>query len=1037
MKIYPYDPLNYKYDELKATFTGREELFEEMVSNIKAQSDYKNLQHYLITGPRGIGKTHLLRMLYFRIKEESPQQWLPLQFAEEEYTVVNLRGFFERLVEEIRDELGSLPDWMNGIEARIKDEKDDRKLVDEIIASLERFTTNNKRKILLLVDNIDQILSSGFMDSLSLKRLRTFLMDEGILLLIGSAATVFKEVIDYKAPLYHLFQRINLVELPVEQGLIFIKNWATAIEHQEILTSFAAYEQRIKSIYHLTGGNPRLLLFLFQILTAGKLPAVEDAFDKLISEMTPYFKAKMEALSPQKRQIMAGFSKIDITDMEEGISPSYIAKLLRFPLNKTTAVIKVLVDDGYLKPVQKGKKRGTFYYDVVEQLFRIWYQMRSSTTQRKRFEWLLRFISLWYSLPELDLEIENMEEECKNVDSFQKRNLIEVHLSYLKEVKKRKIKEIVDKGERLLKIAWDKDALEYYNQAVFQYPDIPSLWAGRGKAFLRFGDYAQALNCFNKAIEKDPQDIQSLINKVSVLNLLGRYEETLTCLEKITDLALLEKEGLEIKSSLALLLRFYVDATLDLALKENLKRMKEYINKLIKIRIILDKNKIKEEEVGFERLLVQLLIEILKENRPQSVLYFIDTLEVSEIKDKVAFLFPLRIIAGYLETPNEDIINRQTKEVREIITEIIKQILPFKEEKEKKELPQEPISPDELQRLGIAYAKELDYERAIEAFKMAIRIYEDNQMQNHPDYALCQMNLGIAYDGKLDYDRAIEAFQEAIKIYSANQMQNHPFYALCQMSLGNAYAGKLNYDWAIEAYQKAIRIYGDNQMQNHPDYAKCQVNLGTAYWEKLDYERAIEAYQEAIKIYSANQMQNHPEYAGCQMNLGLAYDAKLDYERAIEAFKMAIRIYEDNQMQNHPDYALCQMNLGEAYQNKLDYERAIEAYQKAIRIYEQNRMQNHPDYALCQMNLGEAYRNKLDYERAIEAYQKAIRIYEDNQMQNHPDYALCQMNLGIAYRDTGKKEEAIKLFNLALSIFEKTLPREHPWYQKCLNLLKA
>ena len=68
--------MNYDYETLKATFTAREGLLKNMLENIQTQSDSLSLQHYLIVGPRGIGKTHFLRLIYFGIKEKNKYWFL-------------------------------------------------------------------------------------------------------------------------------------------------------------------------------------------------------------------------------------------------------------------------------------------------------------------------------------------------------------------------------------------------------------------------------------------------------------------------------------------------------------------------------------------------------------------------------------------------------------------------------------------------------------------------------------------------------------------------------------------------------------------------------------------------------------------------------------------------------------------------------------------------------------------------------------------------------------------------------------------------
>ena len=62
MLQYKYNPQNASPEELKATFTARDTDVRFNSRRVKKLS--QSNQHYLILGPRGIGKTNLLRMIY-------------------------------------------------------------------------------------------------------------------------------------------------------------------------------------------------------------------------------------------------------------------------------------------------------------------------------------------------------------------------------------------------------------------------------------------------------------------------------------------------------------------------------------------------------------------------------------------------------------------------------------------------------------------------------------------------------------------------------------------------------------------------------------------------------------------------------------------------------------------------------------------------------------------------------------------------------------------------------------------------------------
>lgn len=57
-----------------------------------------------------------------------------------------------------------------------------------------------------------------------------------------------------------------------------------------------------------------------------------------------------------------------------------------------------------------------------------------------------------------------------------------------------------------------------------------------GSILLKTGRLEEAVKCFERAIELDPNDTTSLNNCVAALVRLGRYKEALRCVDKILQL---------------------------------------------------------------------------------------------------------------------------------------------------------------------------------------------------------------------------------------------------------------------------------------------------------------------------------------------------------------------------------------------------------------------------------------------------------------------------------------------------------------------
>jgi tetratricopeptide (TPR) repeat protein len=83
------------------------------------------------------------------------------------------------------------------------------------------------------------------------------------------------------------------------------------------------------------------------------------------------------------------------------------------------------------------------------------------------------------------------------------------------------------RGGDLQKQGQYRDALDAYNQAVELDPYYSIAWNGRGNALTALGYYEEAIRSYNRAIELDPYYGQAWDNKGLVLYRDGRFNESL------------------------------------------------------------------------------------------------------------------------------------------------------------------------------------------------------------------------------------------------------------------------------------------------------------------------------------------------------------------------------------------------------------------------------------------------------------------------------------------------------------------------------
>lgn len=175
--------------------------------------------------------------------------------------------------------------------------------------------------------------------------------------------------------------------------------------------------------------------------------------------------------------------------------------------------------------------------------------------------------------------------------------------------------------------------------------------------------------------------------------------------------------------------------------------------------------------------------------------------------------------------------------------------------------------------LGTAYRRAEQPNKAIEAYRQALRIY--------PGFAEAWYFVGLTHMVVNQASSAIEALQQAVRI--------KPEYVEAWNMLGNAYGVLSQPDKGIVAQQQALRI--------DPTSAEAWFGIGLNYYAAGQPGKAIESFRQVLGI--------NPEDGSAWIKLGLAYHKTKQYPKAIDAYKEALRI--------NPESAEAWFFLADAY----------------------------------------------------------------------------------------------------------------------------
>jgi hypothetical protein len=318
-----YNPDQMPESEVKETFVAREQLLDDLIELIKSQPDGAGVQHAVIIAPRGMGKTTVLLMVKFAVKDRGlAGQWQVVKFPEESYGIYDLADLWIQTLELIAADTGDAELRKLTNDLKIEYPKNDE-LQEAAYAAIRYWRRKHGKRLLLLVENFDQILEQ-INDERDNARLRDVLMNDGTIMILGGATNFFKEARAYNQPLYNFFKIYDLADLKLAQMQELLRRRARVDHIADFETKLKQNASRLRALKYFTGGNPRLVLMLYRVVSRSNVTEVRRALEKLLDEVTPYYKAKVEMLPPQQRKILDHIARVS-GQTSQGITPKEIA----------------------------------------------------------------------------------------------------------------------------------------------------------------------------------------------------------------------------------------------------------------------------------------------------------------------------------------------------------------------------------------------------------------------------------------------------------------------------------------------------------------------------------------------------------------------------------------------------------------------------------------------------------------------------------------------------------------------------------------
>ena len=531
-------------ETLEAILVQRHALAEHLVELIRVSALTDNKHFQLLIGPRGIGKTHLVSLIYHRVvkMEDLRDKLLIAWLQEEEWGIASfldlLRGIFRAIAKEypevyqaeLHDDVEKLYD--------LSPEKAEFKAAE----LLRDFV--GKRVLLLIVENLEDVFSG--LGDFGQKQLKAYIQNYSFLTILATSQSLFDGVKHSNNPFYDFFDLHELDEFKLDDAVALL-NHIAKLEGNNELASFIQSptgRDRIKVVHYLSGGSPRVyIVFSAFLMTPESLDKLVEPFMEMLDSLTPYYQDRMKYLSNQQRKI------VDFLCDRAGAAPvKEIAKRCFIEQRTVSSQLKDLRDKGYVKTEEIGRES---WYELREPLMRFCLEVKKQRNQPIRL--IVDFIRVWYTRQELQqrlgLRMADVDWAEKEGHFMYRQGLKpippdavmerEYYTRALEAIERKeedpRLKAYFDEIEYCIEQKDYVSALAYAEKLVTSRGEAKD-WGEKGRCLNSLERYDEALECLDKAIESDSNYARAWANRGDVLESLKRYDEALVSYDKAIEL---------------------------------------------------------------------------------------------------------------------------------------------------------------------------------------------------------------------------------------------------------------------------------------------------------------------------------------------------------------------------------------------------------------------------------------------------------------------------------------------------------------------
>lgn len=511
-----FNPVESKAELLEKTLTGRKKLVDLLEQLAIESATSGNKFQKLIIGPRGSGKTHLLRVLYNRVsgRDDLKDKLKIAYLCEDEYGIASFLDFilriFKAFIKWSPEDSCYLVEEINKLK-KVPAADQEKGVVNILLKHIEGTT------LLIIVENIGNIFAGIGVDEQ--RKFRDLVQQYPIFTIMASNQALFKDVQNEDRPFHNFFKITHLKKLTLTESIQFLKSIAEWEEKKDLLRFLNEPEGRgrINAIYDITGGNHRLLVTFYNFLKIDYKHDLSYSFIKTINDLIPYYQSFMNLLSPLPQKIVQYLCQTR--------KPSNVKEIAENCFSAPNTISKQMSNLVKLKYVDATPSGKETFYELSEPLLRICFEVKENRGGPVKL--FIDFLGNLYSVQEIKKKymqyhiLSKISPGGKAVDFFQEYLYYKETLKLYFQDKLEQFK--IDEFEKTDKDLQVRTYIEELEKAG-EFPEIlefTSVLQQKDRYLL----IKEAKDSYEKAINLDKKNVLAGLGLAMILAKEGNFKE--------------------------------------------------------------------------------------------------------------------------------------------------------------------------------------------------------------------------------------------------------------------------------------------------------------------------------------------------------------------------------------------------------------------------------------------------------------------------------------------------------------------------------